>query len=52
MSEYLDVRMSGDILEEALIECSECDEEVWVKGGTWALAEGMCEQCYCIYQGG
>lgn len=35
-----------------VIECSECWEEKAVEKGTWALSEGMCEQCYCEYQGG
>lgn len=35
-----------------LIECCECGEEKWVEKGTWALEEGMCEPCYCEYQGG
>lgn len=35
-----------------VIECSECNEEKAVEKGTWALDKGMCEQCYCEYQGG
>jgi len=35
-----------------IIECSECGEEKAVELGTWALDKGMCEPCYCIYQGG
>jgi hypothetical protein len=38
--------------KEELIECSECGEEKYVEKGTWALEKGMCEKCYCIYQGG
>lgn len=34
------------------IDCSECDEHKAVEKGTWALDKGMCEHCYCIYQGG
>lgn len=35
-----------------LIECSECGEDKYVEKGTWALDKGMCEKCYCAYQGG
>jgi hypothetical protein len=35
-----------------IIECSECNQEKSVEKGTWALDKGMCEQCYCEYQGG
>jgi formylmethanofuran dehydrogenase subunit E len=38
--------------EYELIECSECGEEKKVEKGTWALDKGICEPCYCIYQGG
>lgn len=34
------------------IECNQCDEEKFVENGTWALDAGMCETCYCAYQGG
>jgi hypothetical protein len=34
------------------IECLLCEEEKEVEKGTWALAKGMCEPCYCLYQGG
>lgn len=34
------------------ITCSECGEEKEVENGTWALDKGMCERCYCEYQGG
>jgi hypothetical protein len=35
-----------------IIFCSECEEIKEVEIGTWALEHGMCERCYCIYQGG
>lgn len=35
-----------------LIECVICNEERLVGKGTWALDKGMCETCYCDYQGG
>jgi hypothetical protein len=35
-----------------IIECVVCEEEKEVEKGTYALAHNMCEQCYCIYQGG
>ena len=46
----------GIVMEEnedtTLIECSECEKEVFVENGTWALDKGMCEPCYAWYQGG
>lgn len=38
--------------EHEIIECSECGELKPVEKGTWALDKGMCEPCYCLYQGG
>jgi formylmethanofuran dehydrogenase subunit E len=38
--------------DHELIECSECGEEKAVEKGTYALEKGMCEQCYCFWQGG
>lgn len=35
-----------------VIECSVCLEDKAVENGTWALENGMCEKCYCAYQGG
>jgi NMD protein affecting ribosome stability and mRNA decay len=43
---------SMEWMDYEIIECSECGEEKQVEKGTWALEKGMCEQCYCIYQGG
>lgn len=34
------------------ITCEICGEEKEVEEGTWALEYGMCEPCYCEYQGG
>ena len=42
---------SMDDEDYELIECTECGEEKLVEKGTWALDKGMCEQCYCKYQG-
>lgn len=39
-------------VESVTIECSACYMENDVEGGTWALEKGMCETCYCEYQGG
>lgn len=39
-------------LESVEIECKICDEDKFVEAGTWALHHGMCERCYCKYQGG
>jgi hypothetical protein len=39
-------------IDEIEIECNKCDEEKLVENGTWALDAGMCETCYCAYQGG
>jgi len=39
-------------VDEIEIECNNCDEEVFVENGTWALEAGLCEKCYCEYQGG
>lgn len=38
--------------DHELIDCSVCGEEKLVEKDTWASEEGMCEQCYCAYQGG
>lgn len=38
--------------EYEIIRCIECDKVKKVEKGTWALDKGMCEKCYCIYQGG
>ena len=35
-----------------VIDCSECGKTKSVEKGTWALDKGMCEKCYCQYQGG
>ncbi len=35
-----------------LINCTECGKDKWVEEGTWALDKGMCEPCYCAYEGG
>jgi formylmethanofuran dehydrogenase subunit E len=35
-----------------LINCVECGEDKYVEEGTWALDKGMCEPCYCAYEGG
>ncbi|WP_026593024.1 hypothetical protein [Bacillus sp. UNC437CL72CviS29] len=45
------VEVHIDDLEEVEIECRICDEEKWVESGTWALDKGMCETCYCEYEG-
>lgn len=34
------------------IECKECGEYKSVEEGTWAIENGMCEQCWCEYNGG
>ena len=46
------VWVSEEDIDELEIDCSECGEERWVETGTWALDKGMCETCYCAYQGG
>lgn len=38
--------------EYETIQCSECDQLKRVEKGTWALDNGMCEPCYCMYNGG
>lgn len=38
--------------ELELIYCEMCMEDKEVDIHTWAYAHGMCEKCYCIYQGG
>jgi hypothetical protein len=38
--------------DTTLIKCRECFEWKEVENGTWALDRGMCETCYCAYQGG
>lgn len=49
-SQSLDIRA---LLEDVvLIKCSECLKQKYVEKGTWALDKGMCETCYCEYQGG
>ncbi|MFJ8247379.1 hypothetical protein [Peribacillus asahii] len=49
--EYEDPASTSEDDKYEVIECSECDEEKPVEKGTWALSNGMCEQCYCAYQG-
>lgn len=46
------VHFDSDEDDYEVIECSECNKEKSVEKGTWALDKGMCEQCYCEYQGG
>lgn len=34
------------------IDCRECGEYKPVEKGTWAIENGMCERCWCEYNGG
>ncbi len=38
-------------IDSVRIICNVCEEEKDVEGGTWALSKGMCERCYCKYEG-
>lgn len=46
------VEVHSDEISEVEIECKVCDKDKWVENGIWALHYGMCERCYCKYQGG